>query len=793
MPPHNQIHITAMHTVLRNPKLKKSIVDGINAPIGSTKRAQAQKIFQSIYSLKLNHSQRQLPMGGQGGPADNNTNLDAPTGSMPNPDFMGTVDLPTVSLRPAPKTFDFRKSLQLNPPIYNNKPAVFETIGAAAGMYGGKGGNLGNNTSYDSSSLLSSFNNMNPGTSVSTPASLPITPTPSTFQNLVPTAQAAGLPSGNTSAAGTTPSTSGGSSSTNNTAGAADTTANLSSISGAPGTTPPGQTPPYTPTGDPLVDWLHQSFGEQLGSNAFATKVLNDKAMYAELFPGVPADQLPVGASLTSQVQDLYNRLSEENNLTALNQSLLDAQKQGVTLKDDASAYIQGKDQYLNQVDSMLNNAQSEYYNNPMSSDPWYANTMQQYMNYLTTLRGRTTQRYVDYVNQTINWQNSKITDLQAQYNAAATKVTNLFNSEEQITVQQYNDTKSTLVDMYNNLAQQSTLTSTAAKTYWDGIKAQYDALDAMKKYNGGSGPLNAAQLLIVDTQVKGATSLDQALNDPTLATNGVDPAVIAQHYVAAQISKQRSALGSDPAAFGGLYNTTQAEIGKINAQIQGLTQQYQQANNPNAIDPQTGGSLAQEIQQWSNILAAYKPFDSMYNLALRDYIGGTAQYTNATTGAVTPAKPSKLTDVQNVLSDMAQTIASGKAKTYTDWSNQKSGWMPWSATKANYYKALDPSMMQLLFNTALARVQEYAYDQQAGGVNGVSLNFKNMTATEIADSIYYSLPNTGIAGAAPVDLSQYDTGTTTAPGTPTININVNPTSSTVDTTSANQTANTTP
>jgi hypothetical protein len=518
----------------------------------------------------------------------------------------------------------------------------------------------------------------------------------------------------------------------------------------------------YTPTGDPLADYLHQAVSQSLGANAFASKVMNDKDMYAELFPGVPADQLPVGASLTDQINTLYKTLSDEHNLTQLHDSLIDAANQGYTLKDDASAYIQGKDQYLNQIDQMLTNAETSAVNNPMNTDPWYAQTMQNYLTYLTTLRGRTTQRYVDYVNTTVNAQNAKIQTLQNDYNTAAAQVQTLFNTDSQITVQQYNETKQTLVDMYNNLAQQGTLTDASSKEYWDAIKAQYDALNTINKYTS----VDATKLKLVQTQVSTAKTLEQALSDPILNGNNISPSVIAQQYAQSQMSKQKAALSHDPTSFSGLYNATQTEVGKISAQIQSLQSQYQTTQDPQTL---------QDIQTWSDILAAFKPFDNVYNQALKDYIGGTSAYTSSA-GMPVAATPSKVTDIQNALSDMAQAIANGSVKTYEEWSSKRAGAF-WHTTKANYYNKIDPSILKLLFNTALARVHEYSYDQQSGGSSKISLSFKDMTAAQIADSIYYSIPGGGIPGASSaVDLSQYDT---TAASNPAININFNSTDNT--------------
>ena len=156
MPLHNSLQVSAMHTVLKNPKLRKTVTDGIKAPIGSTRRTQAQKVVNSIYTLRLNHNQRQLPtdpFSGQGGAIGNDTNIDAPIGQSPTPNFMGTVDLPTVSLKPSPKRFDFHQRMNMRPPSYNGYAPVSDHIGGNAGMYGGRGGALDGNTSFWDSRL----------------------------------------------------------------------------------------------------------------------------------------------------------------------------------------------------------------------------------------------------------------------------------------------------------------------------------------------------------------------------------------------------------------------------------------------------------------------------------------------------------------------------------------------------------------------------------------------------------------------------------------------------------------
>ena len=529
----------------------------------------------------------------------------------------------------------------------------------------------------------------------------------------------------------------------------------------------PGSSGTPSSTSDPLLTYLQQAVGQGIGANAFANKVYSDMSLLKDFYgPDVPVDQLPIGASLTDQISALHDKLNQEQGLNALSQSLIDAQAQGGNvLKDDAETYIQGKDQYLNQVDQMLNNAENSYYNDPMSSDPWYHNAMVQYMTYLTTLRGRTTQRYVDYVNSTVDAQNNKISQLQAEYTAKATDVQNLFNSEQQVTVQQYNDTKQALVDMYNNLAQQDAANSTTGKAYTDALTSQANSATAIVK-----AATNQAGLATTQITNNKYTSLSDALKDPTLIQANVPAPIIAQQYVQAQIAKQRSALASDPSYFTSLYSSTAAEITQIKAQIQSLTQQYQQNQDPQTLS---------QLQQWSQILSAYTPFDKLYTQALTDYIGGSPAYTPpaGSTATAQPAKPSKLTDIQNILNDMSQAINDGKAKTYEQWAGLMAGGGlffghgPGNKSKATYYKAVDSSIQRLLFAAALKNVGQ---------------DWRTFNATDLADKIYAVTSSAGISGSSsPVDLSQFDTSF--ANTSPTVNINLTTPDTTVDTSQVGQ------
>lgn len=746
------LKIQAMKTAMKNPKLQRLMLDAARAPLGSTRREQARNVLKSLFTAQTNRFQGaypvlpmqsgQVPMMGQGGPA-------VPTVNMQN--------AKRVFLRPVSRPYRFdmpqpRFDLDLTPPGEQSEGqggpvGIWDKITSLFRKNDGQGAGLNNNTTYGPISVVSSpgplpsisvtnkpisgatgtYNpqsggSYNPqlvgGQNLQNTGSIPIQNTSpqvvGNFSNLYNVGQ-------NLSVAPSLPAPAPIAPTTDYYSPDYSLSGNQTYYGGTYGPSfmgpVPGSVSGYQPTGNSLTDYLMQSYGEGIGANAFALGVMADANKLKELFPNVPVDKLPVGASLTGQLMELEDQLRKENNLDLLQQRLNQAVTQGVTLQDDLTAYIRGKDEYLNGIQKMLDKANDTYLASSMRSDPFYSKSMQNYTNYLTILKGRTTQRYVDYLNSSINYHNGQITNLQNAYNSAAQRVNDQFKWQSAMTTEQYQNIKDTLVQMYNNVAQRAGLLDMSSKDSIDLLKSQaglaqtilenaakitdpaarqaylnaYKGLPGMEGIDaaavtpkGETGTLSATELELVKSRVQSSDSLNDALNDSVLKYNNIPANIIAQMYAQTKAGQYGEQLGKDFSQYWTLYNNAKGESDQL-------------------------GGLIGEVQQGGGDSSALESLKESYDLAFdKGFSGALDSYVSA-----------RLDKFRNVLADMA-----GYGGSFDDWISGK-GWFRLSR-EGNFDPSKADSIDRSLADAMWAVAKSNSPDA-----------LKKMSASQIATLIY--------------------------------------------------------
>lgn len=204
----------------------------------------------------------------------------------------------------------------------------------------------------------------------------------------------------------------------------------------------------------------------------------------SEFFKGIPDDELPIGASLTRQVAKLSEVLKKEKGLDSKLSNLETLKTRGATVEDDMTSYIREKDEYIETLDTMLDKAKETYTQGDMSN-PYVSGRMKNYISYLTTLKGRQNQRYVGFLNTSIDEYNKELTASQDDYN----KTAELFNSELQtkstILQEDYNRMIKMLEDMYGNLQGQEVTLDGMSKDEWELVKLK---ADTQKSVNSALG-----------------------------------------------------------------------------------------------------------------------------------------------------------------------------------------------------------------------------------------------------------------------------------------------------------------
>ena len=443
----NQAKIKA--SLLRNKNVSQAFRDAMDAPIGSTKRQKAQKLVSILRKTVTKYD-------GKGGPGF-------------SPTIIAPQQFPQPSTMNAPGMVIF----QAPPSPYDGKGGPGFDVLSASNPF-----NLATNTGPNLGATQT--NPFLMGVKQPAAQSPYLTGGAAPFGSPAPSAPGAGVsvtdptkltignPMGNISYNPQVP---------NSTTPTQPATRPAAPLNPAPvpteqGTAPQDGQPVEVPTdGGTPVDGTNPTGGEnpaenptpgsfstlqKLGSDAlaantgpssFAYGAMNDINALRELMPGVPDDQLPVGASLTGQIVDIKDALKKEYDIEGLTNRLNQKISQGSTLESDLNDFIRGKDEYLNQVDGMLTTARKSALD--MSGGP-DAGVMANYVDYLTTLKGRQNKRYIEFYNGAISQYNGELTALQSQLQTQTGAYEEELKDRSSIKQDDYNRIFSSLTEMYN-------------------------------------------------------------------------------------------------------------------------------------------------------------------------------------------------------------------------------------------------------------------------------------------------------------------------------------------------------
>lgn len=424
---HNNIHKQKANTVsslLRNPKIAKAIEDAWDAPLGSSRRVKAKTLISIM----------KRSGGGRGGPGDftmsygepqSLQDLSVPSG--PPENYSSTIivpPLPPMSIGGQPKPTNF---------IDLMKPTAPE-----AGLP--KSGGLNFNTRGKTSDVVSNLYNrgMQATGLTEQPRSL-LTPRTTLTAPTISNVGQDGQPK---SIAGV-----------NNVDPNQTYDADGNKV-GEPSETPSFVTPEkqnqITEKRTPTSKWggVQSAVNANMGPSGFAMSVLGDKDKLKELFPNAKDGQLPMGASLSANIDVKDAELRKKYGLDELLNRRDALSARGSGLKETVTSYIAGRDQYLNEVAALEDKAKDAVFSMDMAN-PEVSKQMENYMKYISIMKGRQNKRYIDYLNTAIDTHNAEIENVTNVYNTNRAAYEERFKTMATITQEEYNQYYTALTDMY--------------------------------------------------------------------------------------------------------------------------------------------------------------------------------------------------------------------------------------------------------------------------------------------------------------------------------------------------------
>lgn len=190
-------------------------------------------------------------------------------------------------------------------------------------------------------------------------------------------------------------------------------------------------------------------------TSSIVWRIMKDPDLLSKTL-GVPKEALkyfPKDGSLASHLIDLRNLTEDKYRLDEMLYGIEQKALSGANLEDNVSAYIRGKDEYLTEIDRLIFDT-NEQVAEMDTSNPYVAQRMSNYQNYLTILKGRQNQRYIDFLDMSLNQHNSELERLQSVYDRASTEAEKQFTDIKALTVERYAEVQALLTDMADTVSQ---------------------------------------------------------------------------------------------------------------------------------------------------------------------------------------------------------------------------------------------------------------------------------------------------------------------------------------------------
>lgn len=218
-------------------------------------------------------------------------------------------------------------------------------------------------------------------------------------------------------------------------------------------TTPTG--PGQVPTGSRMLD---KAVAGGMGPSMFALRAMSDPQGFKKLMKDVAGvdiadEDLPTGGSLSANIDKMEKALKLHYNLDDLLNQKSSIVETGVTVERDLKDYIRGRDEYLTETQRMIEDTQKGMWQQNLG-DPQVAKQMDNYMNYLYTLRGNQNKRYIDFLNSGITQYNRDLTEVSNNYDKALAAYQHDLTTKSAITTEEFQMYNTALQEMYTNAEQ---------------------------------------------------------------------------------------------------------------------------------------------------------------------------------------------------------------------------------------------------------------------------------------------------------------------------------------------------
>lgn len=230
---------------------------------------------------------------------------------------------------------------------------------------------------------------------------------------------------------------------------------------------------------------LYEALKAGVGPKTFAWNVQQNVEDFKKMFPNVPDEMLPQGASLARQYVELKKSEKEKFKVDELSNNLSTLQKRGLTIERDLQGYVTARDKYIANLDTLIEKGKDTMLTADMAN-PYVKQRMDNYMNYLYIMKGRQQKRYSDFLKVAIDQHNSEVATAKSAYESTYAKFKDELEDLKEVKKEDYDRLNSMLEEMYTNVVKREENQYKSFKNYVDLLKAQSDLSNTVLDLESG-------------------------------------------------------------------------------------------------------------------------------------------------------------------------------------------------------------------------------------------------------------------------------------------------------------------
>lgn len=213
---------------------------------------------------------------------------------------------------------------------------------------------------------------------------------------------------------------------------------------------------------------------QNIGPDAFVSEVMQNPTLMARIFGGVPADYTGSAnlSKINSDHADMLRKKYGLDEMAAKIAALPTPQAMAKQLDD----FVTSKDEFIKTINPLIEKTQEQLVDPNVITNGTMFIQAQNYLNYLTTIKGGQEKRYADLVQQNVDMYTAQSNTLTNQYTLLKDAYTKQVTNDSAILGEDFNNKKTALQGMYSNLDQQALTNASIEKAQSDAWISHYNA-----------------------------------------------------------------------------------------------------------------------------------------------------------------------------------------------------------------------------------------------------------------------------------------------------------------------------